>query len=119
MSLLYEDGVLVRAATRGDGTTGEDITHNARTMETVPLRLQGGDYPAMLEVRGEVVIPRAAFHRMNEKQASIGEPAFRIRAMPLLEACDSLIRGLPLPDHWSLWRTRWVMLRWKPAGVTQ
>ena len=77
MSLLYEDGVLVRAATRGDGTTGEDITHNARTMETVPLRLQGGDYPAMLEVRGEVVIPRAAFHRMNEKQASIGEPVFQ------------------------------------------
>jgi DNA ligase (NAD+) len=77
MSLLYEDGVLVRAATRGDGNTGEDITHNARTMETVPLRLQGGDYPAMLEVRGEVVIPRAAFHRMNEKQASIGEPVFQ------------------------------------------
>ncbi len=77
MSLLYEDGVLVRAATRGDGTTGEDITHNARTMETVPLRLQGGDYPTMLEVRGEVVIPRAAFHRMNEKQASSGEPAFQ------------------------------------------
>ena len=77
MSLLYEDGVLVRAATRGDGTTGEDITHNARTMETVPLRLQGGDYPTMLEVRGEVVIPRAAFHRMNERQASSGEPAFQ------------------------------------------
>ena len=77
MSLLYEDGVLVRAATRGDGTTGEDITHNARTMETVPLRLQDSDYPAMLEVRGEVVIPRAAFHRMNEKQASIGEPVFQ------------------------------------------
>ena len=77
MSLLYEDGVLVRAATRGDGTTGEDITHNARTMETVPLRLQGDDYPAMLEVRGEVVIPRAAFHRMNQKQASLGEPVFQ------------------------------------------
>ena len=77
MSLLYEDGVLVRAATRGDGTTGEDITHNARTMETVPLRLQGSDYPVMLEVRGEVVIPRAAFQRMNEKQASSGEPVFQ------------------------------------------
>ena len=77
MSLLYEAGVLVRAATRGDGTTGEDITHNARTMETVPLRLQGGDFPAMLEVRGEVVIPRAAFHRMNEKQASLGGSVFQ------------------------------------------
>ena len=77
MSLLYEDGIFVRAATRGDGTTGEDITHNARTMETVPLRLQGSDYPAMLEVRGEVVIPRAAFERMNEKQASLGESVFQ------------------------------------------
>ena len=77
MSLLYEHGALVTAATRGDGTTGEDITHNARTMKTVPLRLQGGDYPTMLEVRGEVVIPRAAFHRMNKKQASVGEPIFQ------------------------------------------
>ena len=77
MSLLYEGGVLVRAATRGDGTTGEDITHNARTIGTVPLRLQGGNYPETLEVRGEVVIPRAAFQRMNEKQASIGESVFQ------------------------------------------
>ena len=77
MSLLYEDGILVRAATRGDGTTGEDITHNARTMETVPLRLQGNDYPSMLEVRGEVVIPRAAFQRMNENQARMGESVFQ------------------------------------------
>jgi DNA ligase (NAD+) len=77
MSLLYEDGILVRAATRGDGTTGEDITHNARTMETVPLQLQGGDYPSTLEVRGEVVIPRAAFQRMNDKQASLGESVFQ------------------------------------------
>ncbi|MEC8158724.1 MAG: NAD-dependent DNA ligase LigA [Pseudomonadota bacterium] len=77
MSLLYEGGVLVRAATRGDGTTGEDITHNARTIGTVPLRLQGGNYPETLEVRGEVVIPRAAFQRINEKQASIGESVFQ------------------------------------------
>ena len=77
MSLLYEDGILVRAATRGDGTTGEDITHNARTMETVPLRLQGNDYPSMLEVRGEVVIPKAAFQRMNENQARVGESVFQ------------------------------------------
>ena len=77
MSLLYEDGILVRAATRGDGTTGENITHNARTMETVPLRLQGNDYPSMLEVRGEVVIPKAAFQRMNENQARVGESVFQ------------------------------------------
>jgi DNA ligase (NAD+) len=77
MSLLYEDGVLVRAATRGDGNTGEDITHNARTIETVPLRLRGRDFPATLEVRGEVVIPRAAFQRMNEKQVSLSESVFQ------------------------------------------
>ena len=112
MSLLYENGVLVRAATRGDGTTGEDITHNARTMETVPLRLQGGGYPAALEVRGEVVIPRPAFHRMNEKQASSGESSLsRIPGMPLLGVCVSLIRELPPPGHWSLWRTQSVTLR--------
>ena len=76
VSLLYEDGKLIRAATRGDGTTGEDITHNVRTIESVPLRLLGGGYPAVLEVRGEVFMPRAGFEAYNEKARSAGEKTF-------------------------------------------
>ena len=77
MSLLYENGILVRAATRGDGSVGEDITHNARTMATVPLGLKRQDLPKVLEVRGEVVIPRADFQRLNERQARHGETIFQ------------------------------------------
>ena len=76
VSLLYEDGKLVRAATRGDGTTGEDITHNVRTIESVPLRLLGSGYPAVLEVRGEVFMPRAGFEAYNEKARAAGEKTF-------------------------------------------
>lgn len=61
VSLLFNDGILVRGATRGDGTTGEDITHNVRTIDGVPLRLRGSDFPRVLEVRGEVFMPRAGF----------------------------------------------------------
>lgn len=67
MSLRYEDGVLVRAATRGDGETGEDVTHNVRTIGQIPLRLPVG-VPAVLEVRGEVYMARADFDALNERQ---------------------------------------------------
>ena len=77
MSLLYEDGILVRAATRGDGASGEDITHNARTIDTVPLRLRSPSYPKVLEVRGEVVIPRGAFATLNAEQAQRGDTVFQ------------------------------------------
>ncbi len=60
VSLMYENGVLVQAATRGDGSTGENITHNARTIRNVPLLLQGTGWPARLEVRGEVFMPKDA-----------------------------------------------------------
>ena len=76
VSLLFEQGMLVRAATRGDGTTGEDITHNVRTIESVPLRLLGDGYPALLEVRGEVFMPRAGFEAYNEKARAAGEKTF-------------------------------------------
>ncbi|MDJ0906978.1 MAG: NAD-dependent DNA ligase LigA [Woeseiaceae bacterium] len=76
VSLLYEDGRLVRGATRGDGTTGEDITHNVRTIEAIPLRLIGSGYPATLEVRGEVFMPKAGFEAYNEKAAAAGEKTF-------------------------------------------
>jgi DNA ligase (NAD+) len=76
VSLLYEDGKLVRGATRGDGTTGEDITHNVRTIEAVPLSLIGEDYPAVLEVRGEVFMPKAGFEAYNDKARAAGEKTF-------------------------------------------
>lgn len=76
VSLLYEDGLLVRGATRGDGTTGEDITHNVRTIESIPLRLMGDGYPRRLEVRGEVFMPRAGFEAYNEKAREAGEKTF-------------------------------------------
>jgi DNA ligase (NAD+) len=74
ISLLYEDGVLVRGATRGDGETGEDVTQNLRTIGAIPLRVDGP--PALLEVRGEVYMPRSAFTKLNEQRAAAGEPTF-------------------------------------------
>jgi DNA ligase (NAD+) len=73
ISLLYEDGVLVRGATRGDGETGEDVTHSVRTVRSIPLRLSGDGWPRVLEVRGEVYMPRAAFEAYNEKARERGE----------------------------------------------
>ena len=76
VSLLYENGVLVRGATRGDGTTGEDITHNVRTIESIPLKLLGRGYPRRLEIRGEVFMPKAGFEAYNEKARAAGEKTF-------------------------------------------
>ena len=76
VSLLYEEGVLIRAATRGDGTTGEDITRNVKTIKTVPLRLRGERYPQLLEVRGEVYIPKSGFDELNRIVQAKGEKPF-------------------------------------------
>lgn len=70
ISLLYEQGVLVRAATRGDGETGEDVSANVRTIPSVPLRLLGEDYPRRLEVRGEIYMPKAGFNKLNQGLAA-------------------------------------------------
>lgn len=67
VSLLYENGVLVRAATRGDGTVGEDITHNVRTIRSIPLTLSGKGYPTLLEVRGEIFLGKRGFAQLNEQ----------------------------------------------------
>ena len=75
VSLTYEEGKLVRGATRGDGYRGEDVTQNLRTVNSIPLSLQGGA-PRVLEVRGEVYMPKESFRRMNEEKVARGEPPF-------------------------------------------
>ncbi|MFL5873632.1 MAG: NAD-dependent DNA ligase LigA [Solirubrobacterales bacterium] len=74
VTLTYEDGVLVRGATRGDGRVGEDVTQNLRTIGSVPLRIKKA--PALIEVRGEIYLPIAAFKALNERRAEAGEPTF-------------------------------------------
>ncbi|MBE0475666.1 MAG: NAD-dependent DNA ligase LigA [Coriobacteriia bacterium] len=76
IALTYEDGLLVRSATRGDGTTGEDITANVRTIRTVPLRLRLPVPPARVDVRGEVFMPKGSFARLNAEQEEAGLPPF-------------------------------------------
>ncbi|HSS43596.1 MAG TPA: NAD-dependent DNA ligase LigA, partial [Solirubrobacterales bacterium] len=117
VTLTYEDGVLVRGATRGDGRIGEDVTRNLRTIGSVPLRISG-KAPELIEVRGEIYLPIAAFKALNERRAEAGEPTFAnprnsaagsIRQLdPALAAERPLstwmygigaVRGLDLPTH--------------------
>ncbi|MBJ3815143.1 NAD-dependent DNA ligase LigA [Shimwellia pseudoproteus] len=87
VSLLYEDGLLVRASTRGDGTTGENITANVRTIRAIPLRLHGDNIPARVEVRGEVFLPQAGFEKINDDARRTGGKVF---ANPRNAAAGSL-----------------------------
>ena len=117
VTLTYENGVLVRGATRGDGRIGEDVTRNLRTIGSVPLRISG-KAPELIEVRGEIYLPIAAFKALNERRAEAGEPTFAnprnsaagsIRQLdPALAAERPLstwmygigaVRGLDLPTH--------------------
>lgn len=120
ISLLYEKGQLVRAATRGDGSTGEDITHNARTINTIPLRLRSEGYPDRLEVRGEVYMPRDGFESLNQQARLNGAKVFAnprnaaagslrqldpsiARSRPLVMCAYSvgIAEPMTLPDHHS------------------
>lgn len=87
VSIAYREGQLLQAATRGDGTSGEDVTENVRTITNVPLQLRGEGIPAYLEVRGEVVIPRLAFEKMNARARNNGDKVF---ANPRNAAAGSL-----------------------------
>ena len=87
VSLRYEHGQLVRGATRGDGSTGEDISSNVRTIRNVPLKLQGEGWPQVLEVRGEVFMPKSGFEELNARQAESGGKTF---ANPRNAAAGSL-----------------------------
>jgi DNA ligase (NAD+) len=117
VTLTYEDGVLIRGATRGDGRIGEDVTQNLRTIGSVPLKMKG-KAPELVEVRGEAYLPIAAFKALNERRAEAGEPTFAnprnsaagsIRQLdPKLAAERPLstwfygigaVRGLDLPTH--------------------
>ena len=120
ISLTYRDGLFVTGATRGNGDVGEDVTANLRTIGSLPLRLRGGDPPAVVEVRGEVYLPLAAFARLNEERAAAGLSVFvnprnsaagsirqldpRVAAeRPLDLWCYAIgySEGLDLPDHHS------------------
>ena len=124
VSLTYRDAVLVTGATRGNGTQGEDVTANLRTVRDVPLRLEGDDVPPLVEVRGEIYQPFDRFERMNEERAAAGEPVFanpRNAAAGALRQLDPAITakrplrffayafaappGTPLP-----FRTQWDLL---------
>lgn len=77
ISLHYEDGCLTRAVTRGDGTQGDDVTANVRTIRSIPLQLpKGGDWPRQFEIRGEILMPWASFERLNAEKEQAGEPLF-------------------------------------------
>ncbi len=87
VSVLYRDGLLIQAATRGDGYVGEEITNNVRTIKAVPLRLRGEGWPRLLEVRGEVFMPKSGFERLNRELERRGEKTF---ANPRNAAAGSL-----------------------------
>jgi len=97
VSLLYQHGQLVRGATRGDGSSGEDITSNVRTIRSIPLQLQGDDWPKELEVRGEIYLPKAGFERMNRLALERGDKVFvnpRNAASGSLRQLDSKLTAL-------------------------
>jgi len=128
ISLRYEKGVLVQAATRGDGAVGEDVTANVRTIRACPLRLTAAVVPESIEVRGEVYLPKAGFLVLNQRQVEAGARPFanprnaaagslrqldpRITATrPLSLFCYGIgvLRGGRCPNHrtpcWSFWRS--------------
>lgn len=76
ISLLYRDGILVRGVTRGDGTRGDDVTANVKTIRSIPLRLMGDNYPKDFEIRGEILLPWAEFDRINTEREAQEEPLF-------------------------------------------
>ncbi len=118
VSILYENGVLVSAATRGDGTTGEDITSNVRTIRAIPLKLHGENIPARLEVRGEVFLPQAGFERLTKMRDARAGKFLLTHVMRQLVHCVSLIRVLQRSDRSLFLLWRWCSGRWRAAGYS-
>src|SRR5213083_2107846 len=124
INLTYENGVLTRGATRGDGYQGEDVTVNLRTIPSIPLRMQGDDAPGVLEVRGEVYMPLSGFRELNERIAELGQklaPNPRNAAAGSLRQKDSSITasrplavwvyGIGVADGLDF-ETQWETLEW-------
>jgi DNA ligase (NAD+) len=124
INLTYENGVLTRGATRGDGIHGEDVTVNLRTIPSIPLRMQGDDAPPLLEVRGEVYMPLSGFRELNERVAELGQklaPNPRNAAAGSLRQKDSSITasrplavwvyGIGVSDGLSF-ESQWETLQW-------
>ncbi len=124
VSLLYERGLLLRGATRGDGQVGEDITHNVKTIHSVPLKLSGDPLPKRIEVRGEIFMPKHSFQKLNERQQALGQKLFanpRNAAAGSLRQLDAKItaqRGLVFRAYgigeiseWSLPQTQFELLQ--------
>ncbi|EGT76960.1 DNA ligase [Haemophilus haemolyticus M21127] len=131
VSILYVNGVLTQAATRGDGTTGEDITANIRTIRNIPLQLLTDNPPARLEVRGEVFMPHAGFERLNEYALEHGEKTFanpRNAAAGSLRQLDPNVTskrplvlnayGIGIAEGVELPNTHYARLQWlKSIGI--
>lgn len=107
ISLIYENGYLSRAVTRGDGVQGDDVTANVKTINSVPLKLRG-DYPELLEVRGEILMPYASFEALNRDREDIGEPPFAnprnaaSGSLKLQESAEVAKRGLDFQLYYAL-----------------
>ncbi|MBL0937277.1 MAG: NAD-dependent DNA ligase LigA [Gemmatimonadaceae bacterium] len=123
IAITYRDGLLVTAATRGDGTEGENVTANVRTIRGVPLRLHGEGHPPLMEIRGEVYLPFSGFERMNEVRVAAGEPVYvnpRNAAAGSMRQLDPSITAqrplrffgyaAVLPDGTAPARTQWELL---------
>src|SRR5207253_7339 len=124
VSLTYENGLLTRGATRGDGVQGEDVTVNLKTIKAIPLRMQGDDAPGVVEVRGEVYLPLSGFRELNERIAELGQklaPNPRNAAAGSLRQKDSSITasrplavwvyGIGVADGLNF-ETQWETLQW-------
>jgi DNA ligase (NAD+) len=124
ISLLYRDGVLERGATRGNGEVGEDVTHNLRTIPSIPLRLENPDPPALVEVRGEAYMSLSDFAALNERQAAAGQSTFRNPRNSAAGTIRQLDPKLAAQRPLSFWAygvgaadgisfaTQWETLRW-------
>ena len=125
IELVYQNGILLQASTRGDGVIGEDVTANVKTIRQIPLTLSGDDVPALLEVRGEVYLPREAFVALNQEREESGEPAFanpRNAAAGSLRQLDPRVAarrplamvcyGIGVVEGGSIPKTQTGLMRW-------